>query len=664
MVVTEKILNVIIATTTSFVVTFLLFAFAKFLQAYKAYKREVARITAEKQKKLEKKVHIIKELLTTERHYVNSLQIVCNVFMKPLLYNNGRQGQIELLQRITGRKAPEISAEPTSPKDADSPNTPTNSSSQQSDAESDKKNQTNEPILSQKRREKQVLTVTVPHLNVGGDSSHSPTKEGQDSEGSEPSSEQQEIILDEASARVVFSDIDVVRRVNEALLNDLEALILGRKKADAKGGNWLLRIVQKIFSRGAPKQEIPKEKQESLNIQEVDIGPLFSLRAHTFKLYTTYINNYPVAAQLLSSQKKVNKNLQLFLTHCKEKLVQEKCRTADLDGFLIMPVQRLPRYVLLLQELLKTTDKEANHTEFEALYSALEFVKNITEYCNEKRRDFERRKKVKLIQESWGLKDLVTPARRFAMEAKLKGEIIFDCSNTKEDQLNSARDKLDNYSKTVSATPRSATRTLLTKTFINQFYDFDMALFTDLLLIKKQATFWSKESLMYLNLSDTELGENKDDFITLADSNYGLKLHFESATKKQEFVKEVTACLRSIKMWEKKVQQPIDIEKAVYFETVLHGKKTIVRQPAKKVETLNAGISSSGSGSGSGSSGGGKTGGGVQDVMSSRRQFIANILRSSLRNTAYLHVGLLGSYLGFVYYTTGSVDAATTLFSY
>jgi hypothetical protein len=81
--------------------------------------------------------------------------------------------------------------------------------------------------------------------------------------------------------------------------------------------------------------------------------------------YTTYVQNYTEAHMLLKKEAK-KKLFKEFLA--KQKLdVRSKGR--ELDQFLIMPVQRIPRYHLLLRELVKHT--WSTHPDFAVNYLLL-----------------------------------------------------------------------------------------------------------------------------------------------------------------------------------------------------------------------------------------------------------------------------------------------------
>jgi len=87
-----------------------------------------------------------------------------------------------------------------------------------------------------------------------------------------------------------------------------------------------------------------------------------------------------------------------------------------------MPVQRLPRYVLLLSELLKNTPQ--SHPGYKALTEALRKVKEIADFVNEAKREAENMQQVLSIQDSLSGKrfmPIIEAHRRFDS----KGTIIY-----------------------------------------------------------------------------------------------------------------------------------------------------------------------------------------------------------------------------------------------
>jgi len=68
-----------------------------------------------------------------------------------------------------------------------------------------------------------------------------------------------------------------------------------------------------------------------------------------------------------------------------------------------MPIQRIPRYVLLMNELLKKT--EMGHRDYMNIKHALEEVEKIAFYINEKKRMYDNQEMVQKIQERFSPKD-------------------------------------------------------------------------------------------------------------------------------------------------------------------------------------------------------------------------------------------------------------------
>jgi hypothetical protein len=66
------------------------------------------------------------------------------------------------------------------------------------------------------------------------------------------------------------------------------------------------------------------------------------------KMYTQYLNGYPRSLQCINDNRN-NKKFQAFLAE------KRKACGLDLMSYLIMPVQRIPRYELLLREMKRLT---------------------------------------------------------------------------------------------------------------------------------------------------------------------------------------------------------------------------------------------------------------------------------------------------------------------
>ncbi|PRP88360.1 hypothetical protein PROFUN_03274 [Planoprotostelium fungivorum] len=119
------------------------------------------------------------------------------------------------------------------------------------------------------------------------------------------------------------------------------------------------------------------------------LGDIFINMVDFLKVHTAYVNNYPTALASLNRLKGTNPAFAEWLRKTESRPECNGLVLEDIDEiqFLIMPIQRIPRYVLLLKELLKNTPYL--HLDYSNLSTALEKIKSIARMLNEKRRETE-----------------------------------------------------------------------------------------------------------------------------------------------------------------------------------------------------------------------------------------------------------------------------------
>jgi hypothetical protein len=104
---------------------------------------------------------------------------------------------------------------------------------------------------------------------------------------------------------------------------------------------------------------------------------------------TSLVNNKPKEAIFKKENKKRLKKFKTFLQWV---CGQPEHTQMSLQGYLLLPVQRLPRYLLLLEQLLKNTLE--TDKEYRDLTRAKEAIRMVVEQCNERIRRFEEKKHV------------------------------------------------------------------------------------------------------------------------------------------------------------------------------------------------------------------------------------------------------------------------------
>jgi hypothetical protein len=172
----------------------------------------------------------------------------------------------------------------------------------------------------------------------------------------------------------------------------------------------------RIFSNIEIISHFHDKLYEELQRPETFVGDVFSKYADFLKMYTQYLNGYETSMSVINTLSG-SKQFKQFL----ESRRQDPEVTLDLMSYLILPVQRIPRYELLLREFLKNTPE--GHTEREILVAAFEKVQKIAQYINESKRRVENMSKVLAIQNKIeGNMDvpLLAPHRRLIKEGHVE----------------------------------------------------------------------------------------------------------------------------------------------------------------------------------------------------------------------------------------------------
>jgi len=122
------------------------------------------------------------------------------------------------------------------------------------------------------------------------------------------------------------------------------------------------------------------------------IGDILLETLPDLQIYVDYVNNYDNSNQTYCQ---LQKNSEWVAWN---QSVQQKVNSnLDLPSFLITPVQRIPRYELLLRELLKLTAE--NHKDYECLLKAKEGVVQLNKFINDKQKEQQNVIKLQEIQD-------------------------------------------------------------------------------------------------------------------------------------------------------------------------------------------------------------------------------------------------------------------------
>uniref|UniRef100_A0A6B2L014 DH domain-containing protein n=1 Tax=Arcella intermedia TaxID=1963864 RepID=A0A6B2L014_9EUKA len=118
----------------------------------------------------------------------------------------------------------------------------------------------------------------------------------------------------------------------------------------------------------------------------------FEKRMQTLiSLYRSYINNYSKAFHVLREAEKTSATFKTFL----RKASSRSGGKLTLEDYLIMPVQRIPRYVLLLDQLLRNTS--SSHTDYKGLCKLLDQFKIVADFVNTSKKQYDEEDQVKKV---------------------------------------------------------------------------------------------------------------------------------------------------------------------------------------------------------------------------------------------------------------------------
>eukprot|EP00055_Hartaetosiga_balthica_P004206 m.10620 g.10620 ORF g.10620 m.10620 type:complete len:1058 (+) comp3694_c0_seq2:193-3366(+) len=178
--------------------------------------------------------------------------------------------------------------------------------------------------------DKRASTISASSIDLTDPSATS-------TEGGE--TEKSALLVSEKQLRSIFLEVETLMQVNGLLLKDLHSRFKDWSR-DKKIGDVFLKILPFL------------------------------------KHFKTYANNFETALKTVAECRNVP-SFQGFLFECRN---NPRCNKMWLEDHLITPIQRVPRYRLLLQDLVSKTP--ASHPDYDDLVKALDAVKILATEIN------------------------------------------------------------------------------------------------------------------------------------------------------------------------------------------------------------------------------------------------------------------------------------------
>ncbi|ELR18567.1 RhoGEF domain containing protein [Acanthamoeba castellanii str. Neff] len=182
--------------------------------------------------------------------------------------------------------------------------------------------------------------------------------------------------ITDAVIKKIFSNLEIIKNLNQMFVNDLE------------------------------------KRMEAWDTDKTLVGDLFKGLAPYLKMYKDYSNNFETATETCQ-QIRENGLVTVVLD-----TVKPKCQNLTIEALLITPIQRLPRYNLLIQDLLRNTAE--THPDYNNLADALKSTKEIADYINESIRQAEQSAKFRnLATQGEQFRRLLEAHRTLVAEGKV-----------------------------------------------------------------------------------------------------------------------------------------------------------------------------------------------------------------------------------------------------
>lgn len=217
-------------------------------------------------------------------------------------------------------------------------------------------------------------------------------------------------LLPKKSVSEIFSNFSEILQINTLLLTQLETRICGTtystgwesdedetegRDGDEDGGDDNDEVgasgSRESKEKGKPNQVLvtvgsQAGEKEQLLVLDADwcVGDIFIEIAPFLKMYSNYVKTYTSALTHINECMNRNDRFTEFL---KSTARRPECKNLDFQSYLMLPVQRIPRYRMLLEGLLRHTPEE--HPDHRKLQTAFESMEQTANFVNETIRQHE-----------------------------------------------------------------------------------------------------------------------------------------------------------------------------------------------------------------------------------------------------------------------------------
>ncbi|XP_005303134.2 FYVE, RhoGEF and PH domain-containing protein 4 isoform X1 [Chrysemys picta bellii] len=227
---------------------------------------------------------------------------------------------------------------------------------------------------------------------------------------------------DEQKRHKIADELLHTERAYVSRLDLLDKVFYGRLLEEANRGSFPAEVVNKIFSNISSINafhskfllpELEKRMQEWAATPR--IGDILQKLAPFLKMYGEYVKNFDNAMELV---KMWMERSPLFKSIIQDIQTQKVCGSLTLQHHMLEPVQRIPRYEMLLKDYLRKLPQDS--PDWKDAEKSLEIISTAASHSNSAIRKMENLKKLLEVYEMLGEEeDIVNPSNELIKEGQI-----------------------------------------------------------------------------------------------------------------------------------------------------------------------------------------------------------------------------------------------------
>ncbi|XP_030399453.1 FYVE, RhoGEF and PH domain-containing protein 4 isoform X2 [Gopherus evgoodei] len=227
---------------------------------------------------------------------------------------------------------------------------------------------------------------------------------------------------DEQKRHKIADELLHTERAYVSRLDLLDKVFYGKLLEEAYRGSFPAEVVNKIFSNISSINafhskfllpELEKRMQEWAETPR--IGDILQKLAPFLKMYGEYVKNFDNAMELV---KMWTERSPLFKSIIQDIQTQKVCGSLTLQHHMLEPVQRIPRYEMLLKDYLRKLPQDS--PDWKDAEKSLEIISTAASHSNSAIRKMENLKKLLEVYEMLGEEeDIVNPSNELIKEGQI-----------------------------------------------------------------------------------------------------------------------------------------------------------------------------------------------------------------------------------------------------